>query len=58
MRALFDKLKQWSAEYLQTESVILERAAKAQRFSDYLLKKAGGQRTAATDDGSAEANKG
>lgn len=46
MAALFDKLKQWSNEYLKTESVILERAAKAQRFSDYLLKKAAGERAA------------
>jgi hypothetical protein len=44
--ALFDKLKQWSNEYLKTEGVILERAAKAQRFSDYLLKKAAGERAA------------
>lgn len=46
MEALFDRLKQWSNEYLKTESVILERAAKAQRFSDYLLKKAAGERAA------------
>lgn len=46
MAALFDKLKQWSNEYLKTEGVILERAAKAQRFSDYLLKKAAGGRAA------------
>jgi len=46
MEALFDKLKQWSNEYLKTEGVILERAAKAQRFSDYLLKKAAGERVA------------
>ena len=44
MEALFGKLKQWSNEYLKTEGVILERAAKAQRFSDYLLKKAAGER--------------
>ena len=44
MVALFDKLKQWSDEYLATEGVILERAAKAQRFSDYLLKIAAGER--------------
>jgi hypothetical protein len=47
MKALFDRLKHWSAEYLQTEGVILERAAKAQRFSEYLLKKASDDRVAA-----------
>jgi len=46
VEALFDKLKRWSNEYLKTEGVILERAAKAQRFSDYLLKKAAGERAA------------
>jgi hypothetical protein len=46
MEATFDKLKQWSNEFLKTEGVILERAAKAQRFSDYLLKKAAGERAA------------
>jgi AIPR protein len=50
LEELFDKLKQWSAEYLQTEGVILERAAKAQRFSDYLLKRASEQRAAASTD--------
>jgi len=44
LEALFDKLKQWSNEYLKTEVVILERAAKAQRFSDYLLRKAASDR--------------
>ena len=51
MEALFDQLKQWSHEYLVVERVILERAAKAQRFSDYLLRKAAEQRAAATGDG-------
>jgi hypothetical protein len=46
MKTLFDTLKVWSDEYLKTEGVILERAAKAQRFSDYLLKKAADQRAA------------
>jgi hypothetical protein len=45
MELLFDKLKQWSDEYLKAEGVILERAAKAQRFSEYLLKKASDERT-------------
>jgi hypothetical protein len=37
---LFGKLKQWSSEYTQAEGMILERAAKTQGFSDYLLKRA------------------
>jgi hypothetical protein len=37
---LFEKLKTWASSYLKTENVILERAAKSQRFSDYLLKMA------------------
>ena len=45
--ALFERLKQWSAEYVKSENVILERAAKARRFSDYLLKKASEERAAA-----------
>ncbi|MGH3195171.1 MAG: AIPR family protein [Streptosporangiaceae bacterium] len=47
IEALFGKLKQWSDEFLEAEGVILERAAKAQRFSDYLLKKAADERAAA-----------
>jgi hypothetical protein len=47
IKALFDKLKQWSDEYLRTEGAILERAAKAQRFSECLLKKAFEERAAA-----------
>jgi hypothetical protein len=46
MAALFAKLKQWSDEFLEKEGVILERAAKAQRFSDYLLKKMSDERAA------------
>ncbi|MFD2417734.1 AIPR family protein [Amycolatopsis pigmentata] len=37
MGELFDKLKQWSDNYTNRESVILERATKSQRFTDYLL---------------------
>jgi len=40
VESLFGDLKRWSDEYLDGESMILERAAKSQRFSDYLLKKA------------------
>ncbi len=47
MEAIFDKLKQWSDEYLANDGVILERAAKAQRFSEYLLKKASNERASA-----------
>jgi hypothetical protein len=47
IEALFGDLKKWADEYLATESMILERAAKSQRFSDYLLKKASERRTAA-----------
>jgi hypothetical protein len=45
LAALFDDLKRWSDEFLSQEGVILERAAKAQRFSEYLLKKAMAQRS-------------
>ncbi|MFI6102733.1 AIPR family protein [Streptomyces sp. NPDC051310] len=34
---IFSNLKQWAAAYLKREGVILERATKAQRFSEYLL---------------------
>jgi hypothetical protein len=44
VESLFDDLKQWSDEYLARESMILERAAKSQRFSDYLLKKSSERR--------------
>ena len=40
MLTLFEKLKSWASSYLKAENVILERAAKSQGFSDYLLKKA------------------
>ena len=47
LKALFDKLKDWSDEYLRNRGVILERAAKAQSFSEYLLKRASDERDAA-----------
>ncbi|MFF1808995.1 AIPR family protein [Streptomyces sp. NPDC058251] len=37
VKGIFENLKTWSAIYLDREGVILERATKAQRFSDYLL---------------------
>ncbi|WP_406727907.1 AIPR family protein [Streptomyces sp. GD-15H] len=40
IKDLFEKLKTWSAVYLEREGVILERATKAQRFSEYLLTRA------------------
>jgi AIPR protein len=51
IKACFDKLKLWSAAYLKAEGVILERAAKAQRFSDYLLKRAAEERATTPGDG-------
>ena len=51
IETLFDDLKKWADEYLAAESMILERAAKSQRFSDYLLKKASERRTAAEASG-------
>jgi hypothetical protein len=57
MEALFDKLKQWSSEYLKAEGVILERAAKAQRFSEYLLKRASDERVSAAGDDSTGGNR-
>jgi len=47
LKALFDKLKDWSDEYLRNRRVILERAAKSQSFSEYLLKRASDERDAA-----------
>jgi hypothetical protein len=47
MKELFEKLKRWANDYLKTEGVILERAAKAQSFSQYLLSKASEERAAA-----------
>jgi hypothetical protein len=47
MTQLFDKLKRWSSEYVKAEGIILERAAKTQGFSDYLLKRAAEERSAA-----------
>ncbi|MFB7655235.1 MULTISPECIES: AIPR family protein [unclassified Streptomyces] len=40
LKELFENLKDWSAVYLGREGVILERATKAQRFSEYLLQRA------------------
>ncbi|NUV30953.1 MULTISPECIES: AIPR family protein [unclassified Streptomyces] len=40
LKDLFEKLKEWSNVYLRREGVILERATKAQRFSEYLLDRA------------------
>lgn len=40
IKTLFENLKKWSATYLAQEGVILERATKAQRFSEYLLNRA------------------
>lgn len=40
LKDLFEKLKRWSGAYLQREGVILERATKSQRFSEYLLDRA------------------
>ena len=44
IKEIFEKLKKWSDDYLIAEDVILERATKAQRFSDYLLKRAADER--------------
>ncbi|MGW1990564.1 AIPR family protein [Embleya sp. NPDC001921] len=44
IRELFDNLKKWSAEYTAKENVILERATKAQRFSEHLLQRANTER--------------
>ncbi|MHA6762010.1 AIPR family protein [Streptacidiphilus sp. PAMC 29251] len=40
MKNFFDNLKSWSADYMASEGVILERAAKTQNFSEYLLARA------------------
>jgi hypothetical protein len=37
VRQLFGRLKTWSAGYLAANGATLERAAKTQRFTDYLL---------------------
>jgi hypothetical protein len=37
MAQLFEKLKRWSSEYAKAEGIILERAAKTQGFSNYLV---------------------
>ena len=39
-----EELCELVSEYLEVEGVILERAAKAQRFSDYLLRRAAEER--------------
>ncbi|MFJ8191144.1 AIPR family protein [Streptomyces sp. NPDC096094] len=44
LKDLFEKLKEWSNFYLRREGVILERATKSQRFSEYLLDRARGLR--------------
>lgn len=44
---LFEKLKRWSNEYTAAERMILERAAKTQGFSDYLLKRTAEDRSEA-----------
>ncbi|MFD4250007.1 AIPR family protein [Amycolatopsis thermoflava] len=41
---LFEKLKIWADDYTSREGVILERATKAQRFTDYLLRCAADER--------------
>ncbi|MFG2604645.1 AIPR family protein [Streptomyces sp. NPDC048514] len=46
IKTLFENLKEWSATYLEQEGVILERATKAQRFSEYLLNRAQAARQA------------
>ena len=48
MNQLFGKLKSWSDGYLTAEGAILERAAKTQRFTEYLLERAADDRKAAT----------
>jgi hypothetical protein len=45
IEALFLNLRRWSDQYQSWEHVILERAAKSQRFSDYLLKTAAIERS-------------
>jgi AIPR protein len=44
LKYLFEKLKEWSSLYLERNNVILERATKAQRFSEYLLNQADASR--------------
>jgi len=52
MPQLFGKLKAWSEAYLAVEKTTLERAAKTQRFTDYLLENAARDRSiAAARDG-------
>ncbi len=40
LKSAFEELKVWSADYLEAEQMILERAAKTQAFSNYLLGRA------------------
>lgn len=47
IRNIFEKLKAWSDSYLAAEGAILERAAKTQRFTEYLLECAAKGRSAA-----------
>jgi hypothetical protein len=44
LSTLFTRLKRWSERYLRQEDAILERAAKTQRFTDYLLECAATER--------------
>ncbi|WP_329095517.1 AIPR family protein [Actinomadura citrea] len=44
IKEIFENVKRWSRVYLNREGVILERATKSQRFSDYLLSCAEGER--------------
>jgi hypothetical protein len=51
LAALFEQLKIWSSDYLDAENVVfLERAAKAQRFSDYLLRRAADKRASEIEE--------
>lgn len=45
LQALFEKLKAWASQYMLNEQAILERAAKTQRFTEYLLERARGERS-------------
>ncbi|MGK4582078.1 AIPR family protein [Kitasatospora sp. HPMI-4] len=44
VKGIFEDLKKWAAVYLDAEGVILERATKAQRFTEYLLSRANERR--------------
>jgi hypothetical protein len=51
MVQLFGKLKTWSEAYLAADSAILERAAKTQRFTEYLLERAAHDRSMVAAEG-------